>query len=287
MGLFKLKMKGFFLLLCALACSRAFGQAGVKITGKVTDAATHAAIEYATVTVADRSSKKVVNGASSDSTGAFTVTGILPGLYTITVDFIGYKKQIIDSILVGTSKVSLKTISLAAAGKVLDAVTITASGPVIENKLDKIVYNAANDVTSQGGQALDVLKKVPMVNVDIDGNVELQGNSDIRFLINGKPSSVFGSSITDALSAIPASQIKSIEVITSPGAKYDAQGTGGIINIILKDNKMQGINGSINLSGGTRLENGSANLNYRHNNVGVNVFFSGNAQANYPGPNFV
>ena len=261
-----------------LCSARAFGQGGVKITGKVNDAATHAAIDYATVTIADRATKKVVNGASSDSSGTFEVTGIQPGLYTITIDFIGYKKKIIDSVVVGTSKVSLKTISLSAAGKVLDAVTITASGPVIENKLDKIVYNAANDITSQGGQALDVLKKVPQVNVDIDGNVELQGNSDIRFLINGKPSSVFGSSITDALSAIPASQIKSIEVITSPGARYDAQGTGGIINIILKDNKMQGINGNINLSGGTRLENGSANLNYRHNNFGVNVFFSGNAQ---------
>ena len=266
------------MLLCVLCCARVFGQGGVKIMGKVNDAVSRAAIDYATVTVAERATKKVVNGALSDSTGAFEVTGIQPGLYIITIDFIGYKKKTIDSLLVGNSKVSLKTISLTAAGKVLDAVTITASGPVIENKLDKIVYNAANDITSQGGQALDLLKKVPQVNVDIDGNVELQGNSDIRFLINGKPSSVFGSSITDALSAIPASQIKSIEVITSPGARYDAQGTGGIINIILKDNKMQGINGSINISGGTRLENGSANLNYRHNNFGVNVFFSGNAQ---------
>jgi outer membrane receptor protein involved in Fe transport len=118
---------------------------------------------------------------------------------------------------------------------------------------------------------------VPQVTVDIDGNVELQGNSNIRFLINGKPSSVFGNSLADALAAIPASQIKSVEAITNPGAKYDSQGTGGIINIILYDNKMQGVNGNINLSAGSRLENGSLNLNIRHNNFGINAFFSGNA----------
>jgi outer membrane receptor protein involved in Fe transport len=126
--------------------------------------------------------------------------------------------------------------------------------------------------------ATDVLKKVPMVSVDVDGNVQLQGNSNVRFLINGKPSSIFGNSITDALQSIPAGQIKSIEVITSPGAKYEAEGSGGIINIILKDSRVRGINGNINLSGGTRLENGSLNLNVRKNNFGVHGFFSGNAQ---------
>jgi len=129
--------------------------------------------------------------------------------------------------------------------------------------------------------ALDVLKKVPMVSVDIDGNVELQGSGSVRFLINGKPSSIFGASLADALQSIPASQIKSVEVITSPGAKYDANGTGGIINIVLKDNsKFQGMNGSINVSAGTRLENGSVNLNIKKGNFGVGVFFSGNKQLN-------
>ena len=227
----------------------------------------------------DISSKKVINGAVTDATGAFEVNNMPAGIYAVTIEFIGYEKKVIDSVLLnGKKSMSLNTIFLSASSGALQDITVTASAPVIENKIDKIVYNAANDITAQGGLALDVLKKVPMVNVDIDGNIELQGNANIRFLINGKPSSVFGNSVTDALSAIPASQIKSIEVITSPGAKYDAQGTGGIINIILKENKMQGINGSINLSGGTRLENGSANLNIRKNNFGVNIFASGNTQ---------
>ena len=142
----------------------------------------------------------------------------------------------------------LPNILLETAQNQLKAVNVVGRTPIVENKIDKLVYNAANDITSQSGVALDVLKKVPMVNVDIDGNVELQGDANIRFLINGKPSSIFGASLVDALQSIPASQIKSIEVITSPGAKYDANGTGGIINIILKDSKVQGINGNVNLS---------------------------------------
>lgn len=162
--------------------------------------------------------------------------------------------------------------------KALEGVTIVAKKAVVENKIDKIVYNVANDLTSQNGAAIDVLKKVPQVTVDADGNVELQGNPNVRFLINGKPSSIFGNSLADALASIPASQIKSIEAITSPGAKYDAQGTGGVINIILNESKVKGINGTVNASAGTRFETGSVNLNFRNNNFSLNTFFSGNAQ---------
>lgn len=162
--------------------------------------------------------------------------------------------------------------------KNIQEVTIVGKKAVVENKVDKIVYNVANDVTSQTGAAIDVLRKVPQVTVDGDGNVELQGNPNVRFLINGKPSSIFGNSLADALASIPASQIKSIEAITSPGAKYDAQGTGGIINIVLNESKVKGINGLINASAGTRFETGSLNLNFRNNNFSLNAFFSGNAQ---------
>ena len=281
-------VSGYFMKFFVLVTLLLLNSVGVycqfngKISGQVVDTTPRKAIEYAPVTVAEKDSKKVVNGALTDESGTFEIVGLEAGTYVVTVEFLGYRKVVINNVVVKTNKsaTSLNVIYLTASGQSLQGVTVTANAPVIENKIDKLVYNAANDITSQGGVALDILKKVPQVNVDIDGNVELQGNSNIRFLINGKPSSVFGSSITDALAEIPASQIKSIEVITSPGAKYDAQGTGGIINIILKESKMQGINGSINLSGGTRLENGSANLNIRHNNIGVNYYFNGNAQLN-------
>ena len=258
-----------------------YGQlsANGKLTGKIVDSFSQKPVEYATVTLLNKSAKPI-SGAISDSKGVFTISNIPQGRFTIIVDFIGYQRFLIDSIIINENKkyLVLNTINLKSSGLKLADITVISKSPIIENKIDKIVYNAANDITSQGGVALDVLKKVPQVTVDIDGNVELQGNSSIRFLINGKPSSMFGNSLADALSSIPASQIKSIEAITSPGAKYDAQGTGGIINIILKDNRVKGYNGSINLGLGSRLENGSVNLNIRQHNFGINLFFNGNAQ---------
>lgn len=248
------------------------------ITGKITDAATSKPVEYASVGITDQLTNRVVNGTVTDSSGYFEISGLASGTFTVNVDFIGYEKKAVKDVIIASKAVNLNNIALTPSVKTLAEVTVTGQAAIVENQIDKIVYNAANDITSQAGVALDVLKKVPQVSVDIDGNVELQGNPNVRFLINGKPSSVFGNSLTDALASIPASQIKSIEAITSPGAKYDAQGTGGIINIILKDNRLQGVNGSVNLTAGTRLENGSVNLNFRKNNFGLNAFFSGSKQ---------
>ncbi|MGC1390123.1 MAG: outer membrane beta-barrel family protein [Bacteroidales bacterium] len=249
------------------------------ISGKVLDKSTNGPLEYATITLINKQSGKVITGTVADVKGAFGISNIPVDTYIIKIEFIGYEMMSLDNISLTNDKRSVKlgTISLSPSMQSLQGVTIVGDKPIVENKIDKIVYNVSNDITSQGGAAIDVLKKVPQVTVDIDGNVELQGNSNIRFLINGKPSSVFGNSLADALASIPASQIKSVEAITNPGAKYDSQGTGGIINIILLDNKMQGVNGNINLTAGSRLENGSLNLNIRHNNFGINTFFSGNA----------
>jgi outer membrane receptor protein involved in Fe transport len=256
-----------------------FSQSPIKISGKVIDSLYQKPVGYASITVTDKKTEKAIGGSISDNKGAFTVVGIRPGVYRITVEFVGYRPYRIDSFVVTDKQSSsVGTIILSSSAQTLQGVTVVGKTPIVENKIDKIVYNAANDITSQGGAAIDVLRKVPQVTVDIDGNVELQGNNNIRFLINGKPSSMFGASLADALASIPASQIKSIEAITSPGAKYDAQGTGGIINIILKESKIRGINGSINLSAGSRLENGSVSLNFRQNKLGINAFFSGNGQ---------
>jgi len=256
------------------------------ISGKVFDKTTSQPLEYSTVSIINKESGKTINGSIADVHGNYTVTDIPYGTYKIDINFIGYEKITIDSLAIkpGRRSVSLGTVYLVSSMHNLQGVTVTGDKPIIENKIDKTVYNAANDITSQGGLAIDVLKKVPQVTVDIDGNVELQGNSNIRFLINGKPSSVFGNSLSDALASIPASQIKSVEAITTPGAKYDSQGTGGIINIILQDNNIQGVNGNINLSAGSRLENGSANFNFRHNKFGINAFLSGNGQLKSQAP---
>jgi ferric enterobactin receptor len=257
-----------------------FGQARGKISGSVVNAVSKEPIGYASVTLADQHTGKAVNGTITDDKGNFSLKGIDPATYILKIEFVGFKTYTRDNVVVGSGNLKMGTVLLSSSSSSLQEVTVTASKPLVENHIDKMVYNAASDLTSQGGVALDVLKKVPSVSVDIDGNVELEGNSNIRFLINGKPSTIFGSSLTDALQSIPASQIESIEVISSPGAKYDASGTGGIINIILKESRIQGIHGTINASAGTRLENGSFNLNARKNNFGLNAFFSGNEQLN-------
>ncbi|WP_158559271.1 TonB-dependent receptor domain-containing protein [Deminuibacter soli] len=268
------------LLCCLLVKTWAQPAAGAgSVEGKVKDSLTGQPVEYATITLLAAGSAKAVNGATTDAAGNFSITEVAAGTYSIQIGFIGYSTQTLQRIVVaagGTKK--LGSITLYKEPAALQGVTVSATRSLVENKLDKMVYNAEKDISSQGGVATDVLKKVPQISVDADGNVELQGNGNIRFLINGKPSSVFGANLSDALQSIPASQIKSIEVITSPGARYDAEGTGGIINIILKKSTVRGINGNVNLTGGSRLENGSLNLNMREGNFGMNAFFSGNAQ---------
>ncbi len=253
-----------------------------KITGKVTDATTKQVIDYATISLYKQGATAPFNGVVTDDKGNFTMQGLPTGDYIVKIDFIGYQQHVIAHAVItdAAPTAALGNILLAPVQNQLQDVVITAKRPTVENKIDKMVYNPQNDLTAQGGMAIDILQKVPQISVDIDGNVELQGNSNIRFLINGKPSSIFGSSLTEALQSIPASQIQSIEVITNPGAKYDATGTGGIINIILKQNNVQGVNGSVNLSAGTRLENGSFNINAKKGNFGVGAFFNGNERIN-------
>ncbi|MFL5787680.1 MAG: TonB-dependent receptor domain-containing protein [Flavisolibacter sp.] len=248
------------------------------VTGKVIDSTTGQPVEYATISVYLNGNSKPSSGTVTDAKGNFNIDNLPSGDYEFVIGFIGYQSRSVNVPVTGSTTIQLNTIRLLNSNSVLSGVTVTASRPLIENKIDKLVYNVDRDLSSQGGVATDVLKKVPQVTVDIDGNVQLQGSSSIRFLIDGKPSSIFGNSLADALQSIPASQIQSIEVITNPGAKYDAQGTGGIINIILKKSRVRGINGNLNLSAGTRLENGSFNLNFRHDNFGMHAYFSGNAQ---------
>lgn len=260
--------------------------ANAKITGTVTDSVSHKPIEYATITLFAAGNKKAVNGTTSGSAGTFTITNVSPGTYNVEAESIGYKAHTVSKVAVmeKNNVVVLKNISLFANAATLQGVTVTGQARLIENKIDKLVFNAERDITSQTGVATDILRKVPQVTVGVDGNVELAGNASIRFLINGKPSSAFGSNIADVLQTIPANQIKSIEVITNPGARYDAQGLGGIINIILKKSNAQGINGNLSLTGGTRTENGSFNFNARKGKLAVNAFVSGNTRlrANTP-----
>src|ERR1035437_6974943 len=280
MNFFKSGIALLFLLSIFTIQAQTVNKATGKISGKIADAQTGAPIEYTSIRLFSQDQNKLVNGVIADSKGIFKLFNVPDGKYKVVFDFLGYQKIEKTNVVLNKDNrsITFDDIKLTSSQTTLQGVTITANKPLIENKIDKMVYNTEKDISSLSGVATDVLKKVPQISVDIDGNVELQGNSNIRFLIDGKPSVLFGSNITDVLQSIPASQIQNIEIITSPGAKYDAPGTGGIINIILKKNKAMGFNGNLSLSVGTRLENGSLNLNMRHGNFGMNAFFSGNGQ---------
>lgn len=253
---------------------------GGQISGMIFDSSSHRPIEYATISLYHSGKTTPLNGTASDSTGYFILTKVSTGRYDIVIEFVGFKTVTFKNIQMDPSNeiVDLKQIYIAKNYSTLQSVQVTAQSKLIENKIDKLVYNAEKDITSQSGVATDVLRKVPQLSVDVDGNVELQGSGNILFLINGKPSTIFGSNIADVLQSIPANQIKSIEVITNPGARYDAQGTGGIINIILKHSTIQGISGNLSLTTGTLQQNGSFNINARKGKFGINAFMDGNAR---------
>ncbi|MFT3909295.1 MAG: TonB-dependent receptor [Ferruginibacter sp.] len=274
-------MKKIVLLLSIMAAvifSKAQTRAGNDIIGTLRDSSSRSALEYGTITVFNAADKKPVTGTTTDKEGSFTLTEIPAGTYKIIFECIGYKPYTMNDVVINKKEaiIDLKNILLVSQKTTLQGVTVVAQAKLIDNKIDKLVFNAEKDLTSQSGVATDLLKKIPQVSVDADGNVQLSGASGIRFLINGKPSTAFGNNVADVLQSIPASQIKSIEVITNPGAKYDAQGMGGIINIILKSNNAKGYNGNISLTAGTRMESGSLNLTARKNNFGMNAFLSGN-----------
>ncbi len=222
---------------------------------------------------------KTITGTVTDAKGVFMIPVAESGIYILLIEAVGYSALKWPAKEYKKERITERvTIFLSHKAATLSAVTVLGGQKLIENKMDKMVFNAEKDLSSQGGVVTDILKKIPQVSVDVDGNVELAGSSSIRFLIDGKPSTAFGSNIADVLQSIPASQIKSIEVITNPGAKYDAEGLGGIINIILKHNTARGINGSVSLTAASRNENGSFNLSVRDGNVGVNAFVNGNAR---------
>ncbi len=249
-----------------------------KISGNVIDSLTKQPLSYATVAIYRSGGKVPLNGVLTDDKGNFKLNDMKIGKYKVSVTFIGYPSKIIDPVVTTPEKpdFNLGTIRVAPSGKTLQAVNITSAASVIETKIDKIVFNAEKDITSAGGNASDVLRKVPLVSVDINGNVSLRGDQNVKVLINGKPSGAMANNIADVLKSIPADQIKNVEVITSPSAKYDAEGSAGIINIVTKQSNISGISGSVSGGVGTRQNNGNANLNINRNRLSITGNFGGN-----------
>jgi len=237
-----------------------------KISGKVIDAQTKQIIEYCNVVLFNQKDSSMVSGTITNKEGKFVLENLKPGMYFIRASFIGYDNLTLDSIRVTprTPEVDLGILALDEKSIELSNVVVTGEKEVIINNLDKKVINVEKDLTNVGGTAVDVVQNIPSVSVDADGNISYRGNQNIRILIDGKPSELLGLGSGDVLSNIPASQIESVELVTNPSARYDPEGTGGILNIVLKKRINGGMNGNISLTGGTGDKfNGSLNFNYK------------------------
>jgi outer membrane receptor protein involved in Fe transport len=260
------KIKLILMLVLFFTSFSQFAQQGppaknkLKITGKVIEKVSKLPLEYATITIKAPNNPKAVSGGITNAKGEFEVS-VSPGIYDITIEFISFKPtEIKQKNIQGNT--NLGTVVLDEDTAQLKEVVVRSEKSTVEIKLDKKVYNVGQDMIVKGGTVSDVLDNVPSVSVDTEGNVSLRGSDNIRILIDGRPSNAIN--VAEALRQIPADAIDKVEVITNPSARYDAEGGSGLINIILKKGKNQGLNGTFIASTGVPETYGlSANLNYK------------------------
>ncbi len=239
----------------------------VTISGTVLDKASGNPLEYATLVLQSVRNPDRVTGGITDATGKFSVK-TLPGKYNVRIEYISFKTYELKEQVFRTST-DLGLIELSLDVEQLADVEVVGERTTVELRLDKKVYNVGSDLTVKGGSVTDVLDNVPSVTVDVEGNISLRGNESVRILINGKPSALSGLN-PDALQQLPAEAIEKVEVITNPSARYDAEGTAGILNIVLKQSKTAGLNGSVNFNIGTPTNyGGNLSLNLRRKNFNI------------------
>lgn len=263
-------MRKFLLTIAVLTATTCLSYAQqIKISGFLLDSAVAKPVEFATIALLKNG--KIIQGVNSDSKGHFVFTKVEKGEYAIQASLMGYVTKTIDKVVAASEDIEIGIIKLAPTVQNLSEVTVTEQKALFEEKADRMVYNAEKDISIKGGDATDVLKKIPSVAVDIEGNVQLRGSSNIKVLINNKPSSIVARSVSDALKQIPADIIKQVEVITSPSAKYDAEGTAGIINIITKKNTLRGTSGSVSPNFGQWNTWQNATINHRMKAINISA----------------
>lgn len=247
------KITSLFILLTLLMSSYTINATEIEapaepeIKGKIIDMETDGPLEYATVSLFNSQDSTLVTGVITDSKGNFSLKA-KPGKYYVVLQFIGYESKTININL--KDNVSLGTIVLRPDSALLEEVEVVAEKSTMTMTLDKRVFNVGKDVSSTAGNAIEVLDNIPSVNVDVEGNVSLRGDSGVQILVDGKVSGLAGVSTQDALRSLQADMIEKIEVVTNPSVRYDAEGTAGIINIVLKKDKRKGFNASVDLRGG-------------------------------------
>ena len=242
--------------------------AKIKITGNVNDSETSQPLEYATISLMNERFPDRIQGGITDAKGNFDIE-IFPGKYNITIEYIGFEKITLENREIRETT-SLGNFALTINSESLEEVELIGERTEVEIRLDKRVYNVGRDITVRGGSVTDVMDNIPAVSVDVEGNISLRGNDNVRILINGKPSGLVGLSGPAALRQLPAESIEKVEVVTSPSARYEASGTAGILNIILKKDELIGFNATFIANAGIP-ENlgGTATLNWRTKKLNI------------------
>jgi outer membrane receptor protein involved in Fe transport len=266
----------WIIILPILLSTHLFAQQS-KLEGVLLDSKSKSPIDLATITIKNLMDSSKFFGAKSNEKGQFEIENVPYGNYKLQATSLGYLAKEVAVVAVNNAQVSLGKISLVPNSKVLKDVTVSGEKATIQMTGEKKIFNVDKNITSAGGTAEDVLRNTPSVSVDMDGNVSLRGKDNVMFLVDGKPSAMFGSDVQTALQSIPASSIESIEVITNPSSKYDAQGMSGILNIVLKKDKKPGYNALLNAGIGIpyRLNGG---INFNANVKKWNFFINANAR---------
>ncbi|WP_170227028.1 outer membrane beta-barrel family protein [Luteibaculum oceani] len=283
----------YLLLLPLFLVQLAFGQqqyTGAKlgsISGTIIDAETKKGIEYATISLHLVNDSSLVTGTTAKSDGSFELSKVNLGKYYLRIGFIGYQAKYVPNVNLTKelNEIELGVIALSGSYSDLQEVEVTAEKRQMETMIDKKIFNVDKTPAAAGGDGLEVLRNVPSVEVDIDGNISLRGESNVNILVDGRPINM---SASQYLQSVPASSIEKIELITNPSAKYDPEGTSGIINIIMKKDRKGGFNGSLNSSIGHGIytkTNNSLALNYRKGKFNVSSSLSANLSKTWYGGN--
>ena len=267
----------FFSLLCLPFFINGQSASTAEVSGQLMESSESYAIEFANISFLNPVDSSLVSGVSTGLDGEFSAR-IQPGEYLMRATFIGYE-TVWKTIVVNEGRNDLGIVHMHESAEVLSEVSVEAAALMFRTEIDKRVYDVENTITASGGSAVQLLETLPSIQIDDEGQINLRGSSNILIYINGQPTNLSADDTESILEQFPADAIKSVEVITNPSARFDAEGVGGIINLILNESDLRGLNGQVNVSVGTGNKyTAGLNLNYRAN--GFNFALGYNYQNN-------
>ncbi|PWJ59583.1 outer membrane receptor protein involved in Fe transport [Dyadobacter jejuensis] len=247
---------------------------GTKIIGKVVEAGNSNAVSFATVALLMAADSSVTDGAVADVDGVFTISNVTSGSYMLRVTNMGYQTLVVDKVSVAPESglIDVGTLVLTTEATKLNEVVVRAEKTMIINDIDKKIVNVGQDMLATSTNVSELLEKVPAVSLDENGNPQVRGKGNVIVLIDGKPSSMYGSDLPTILKSFPADLIDRIDVMTTPSAKYEGDGASGVIDIITKKTKIQGVNGGVRLTLGNRENyNTGGNISFKRGKLGINA----------------